>query len=233
MRWFPHTAATALMAKMGRFNAAHPWSHNDAYHRWLLRQLPRRMSRTIDVGCGTGNLVRSLSARAVTAEGIDADPRVIALAREHSAGHPGVRFKVGDFMAPGGDGQYDAVTALAVVHHVPLRAALARLRSLLAPGGAVIVVGCYRPVTKLDSAAGTVAALANLLIGWLKSGHAAEARVAMSAPVAQPATSLAEVRQVAAEVLPGARVRRRLFWRYTLTYTAPSQGAGRVSLRRA
>jgi len=29
----------AVLAGIGRFNAAHPWSHNGAYHRWLLRVL--------------------------------------------------------------------------------------------------------------------------------------------------------------------------------------------------
>jgi hypothetical protein len=43
----------------------------------------------------------------------------------------------------------------------------------------------------------------------------------MSAPVAAPATTLPEIRQTALRVLPGARVRRRLFWRYSLRYTAP------------
>jgi SAM-dependent methyltransferase len=231
-RRFPRTGLTAVLAAVGRFNAAYPWSHNDAYHRWLLRQLPRRMSRTVDLGCGTGNLVRAIAARAAVAEGIDADQRVIAVARQSSAGSPGARFGTGDFMELPGDGQYDVVTALAVVHHGPLRPALIKMRSLLAPGGTIIILGCYRPVTTLDFLTGLVAAPVNMLIGFLKSGQAAAARVAMSAPVKPPDTDLAEVRRAAAEVLPGARVRRRLFWRYSLTYTAPAGQAG-VSRRRA
>jgi hypothetical protein len=110
--------------------------------------------------------------------------------------------------------------------------------ALLAPGGTVIIIGCYRPATKRDFLTGLAAVPANMLIGWLKSAHAAQARVAMSAPVKPPATALAEVRQVAAEVLPGARVRRRLFWRYSLTYAAPPApsvppGQAGVSRRRA
>lgn len=70
----------ALRLAIDRFNAAHPWSHNDFYHRWLLRQLPARLPRTIDVGCGIGNLVLAISQRADVSEGIDADPAVIAAA---------------------------------------------------------------------------------------------------------------------------------------------------------
>jgi hypothetical protein len=47
----------------------------------------------------------------------------------------------------------------------------------------------------------------------------------MSAPTAEPQLTLAEIRQVAAQVLPGARIRRRLFWRYSLAYRAPAAPA--------
>jgi len=114
---------TALQM-INRFNAAHPWSHNDFYHRWVLRTLPGRLGRTLDVGCGTGNLVRALIRRADSAEGIDADAAVITIARELSTNHPAARFDVGDLMAVTSTGRYDAVTAIAVVHHLPLRGAL-------------------------------------------------------------------------------------------------------------
>jgi hypothetical protein len=62
---------------------------------------------------------------------------------------------------------------------------------------------------------------ANLLLGLLRSRGADAARVAMSAPTAPATTSLAQIRAAAGVLLPGAAVRRRLFWRYTLTWTAP------------
>jgi hypothetical protein len=47
----------------------------------------------------------------------------------------------------------------------------------------------------------------------------------MSAPIAPIATTLAEVRAAAALVLPGASIRRRLFWRYSLVWQAPDRSA--------
>lgn len=222
-REYPIVLATVIQ-RIDRFNAAHPWSHNDIYHRWVLRQLPPRMLRTLDVGCGTGNLVLAVSARAEVAEGIDADAAVIEIARQRSAGRTNAVFSAGDFRDLHSDGQYDAVTALAVVHHLPLATTLVRMRTLLAPGGTLVIVGCYQAATRLDFLTQLAAVPANMIIGLARTAHAAEARVAMSAPTTPPQTSLAEVRQVAAEVLPGARIRRRLFWRYSLTYQAPSRG---------
>jgi hypothetical protein len=65
-----------------------------------------------------------------------------------------------------------------------------------------------------------VAIPAYLLAELLKSRYASSARIAMSARTAPPRTTLGQVRKVVADVLPGARARRRLFWRYTLSYTA-------------
>jgi 2-polyprenyl-3-methyl-5-hydroxy-6-metoxy-1,4-benzoquinol methylase len=92
-----------LLRRIHQVNERHPWSHNDHYHRWLLRRLPLRPERVLDVGCGTGNLLQ----------------------------------------AP------------------------------------------------------------------------------MSASTATPSTGLDDIRAVAARVLPGARIQRRLFWRYTLDYRNP------------
>jgi len=40
-------------------------------------------------------------------------------------------------------------------------------------------------------------------------------------PVLEPRHSLGEIARAAREALPGARVRRRLFFRYTLEWTRP------------
>jgi SAM-dependent methyltransferase len=211
-----------LIARINAFNAARPWSHNDFYHGWVLRQLPPRPPRAIDLGCGTGNLVRALAARSVTVDGVDADPAVIAVARQVPGTPPGTRFSVGDLMGLTAAGMYDAVTAVAVIHHLPLEPALEKARTLLRPRGTLVIIGCYRPATAVDRAVGLLAVPVNLLMGLAKSRRQAAARVAMSAPVASPEQSLAEIRAAAARVLPGARIRRRLFWRYSLRYTAAS-----------
>jgi 16S rRNA G1207 methylase RsmC len=39
------------------------WDHNAYYHRLLLRQLPERCHRVLDVGCGTGSFATRLASR--------------------------------------------------------------------------------------------------------------------------------------------------------------------------
>jgi 2-polyprenyl-3-methyl-5-hydroxy-6-metoxy-1,4-benzoquinol methylase len=213
---------STLIRWVDRVNAAHPWSHNDAYRGWVLRRLPRGAERVLDVGCGTGGLVRALADRGLGALGVDADPAVVAVARELSATHPGATFAVRDALdLPRTDPGYDAVTAVAVLHHLPMAEALAHWSSTLRPGGVLVVVGCYREATPGDRLVSGAAVPANVLAGLLHSRRASAARIAMAAPTREPEATLAEIRATADHVLPGARVRRRLFWRYTLVHRRP------------
>jgi hypothetical protein len=47
----------------------------------------------------------------------------------------------------------------------------------------------------------------------------------MTAPTADPQETLGDIRAAAEQELPGARIRRRLFWRYSLVYDAPASPA--------
>ena len=191
-------------------NAAHPWSHNDHYLPWVLRQLPAHARDALDVGCGTGTLLAALAARLPHVEGIDRDPAMAA--------RSGAR-QVDLFDLPA-EPAYDVVTAVAVLHHLPLEPALNRLRILLRPGGRLLVVGCYRQETAADRAIDLLAVPANLAIGLLSRRRAA---TAMSAPTEPARETLREIRAAA----PAAIIRRRLFWRYTLVEDAArAQGVG-------
>lgn len=117
-------------------------------------------------------------------------------------------------------GPYDVITCVAALHHLPFAEALTRFRDQLAPGGTLVVVGCAREVDTVDRLLGVLSIPLNLAIGWLKNrGRRAAARpVSMTAVTRSPEMTFAEIRREADRLLPGARLRRRLFWRYTLVW---------------
>lgn len=47
-------------------------------------------------------------------------------------------------------GSFDFVWCLSALHHMPLQPALKRFRSLLAPGGALVVLGLYKVSSPFD-----------------------------------------------------------------------------------
>lgn len=215
----PVLTARVLQA-LHDFNSAHPWSHNAHYHPWLLRQLPRRFGRALDVGCGSGDLVRLLAVRAEeVVDGIDSDPEIIARARELTPADVPASFAVAD--APDGlpAGSYDVITCVAVLHHLPFAEALTRFRDRLAPGGTLVVIGCARDESRVDHLLGLASVPLNAANGWLKNrGRTAPRPVSMTAVTRPPEMTFSEIRREAARILPGARLRRRLFWRYTLVW---------------
>ncbi|WP_327696308.1 class I SAM-dependent methyltransferase [Streptomyces sp. NBC_00459] len=217
-----------VLRALERFHAARPWDHNAHYHPWILRQLPRRYGRAVDVGCGSGDLVRLLAGRSTSSVlGVDSDPAIVHRARELTSPTLPVTFAAADAMtgfSDGQDGSYDVITCVAVVHHLPYADALALFRRQLAPGGTLVVVGLARAESPVDHLLGGLAIPANLLMAWVKNrGRPASRPVSMTARTRAAEMGFGEVVREARRVLPGCRVRRRLFWRYTLVWRQPKQ----------
>ncbi|MBT2479412.1 bifunctional 2-polyprenyl-6-hydroxyphenol methylase/3-demethylubiquinol 3-O-methyltransferase UbiG [Streptomyces sp. ISL-94] len=208
-----------LFRALDRFPAAHPWDHNAHYHRWIMRQLPRRFEKALDVGSGSGDLARLLASRATSVLAVDADPAIVARARELTPPGAPAAFTVADARTEVAAGPYDVITCVATIHHLPFSDTLIRLRRHLAPGGTLVVVGVARARSLGDHFLGAAALPANVAMAWIKNkGRKAPRPDSMTAP-ARPATmTFADIVADARRVPPGVRLRRRLFWRSTLVW---------------
>ncbi|MEV0203188.1 class I SAM-dependent methyltransferase [Nonomuraea sp. NPDC050691] len=188
------------------------FNHNDHYHALLTKQLPGGARRALDVGCGTGRFARTLAARGLDVDAVDPDKAVI-----DAATGAGVRYIHGDIttmeLEPG---RYDYISCLASLHHVPFETVRA-LRTALAPGGVLAVLGCYRANAPSDYLVDLLAIPANAAMRLALIGRPAPE---VDAPVTGASMTLEEIRREAATLLPGARIRRLLFWRYLLTFQA-------------
>lgn len=208
-------------AALNWWNARHPWSHNDHFHGWLLRNLPDRRTSALDVGSGRGGLLARLAEQFDHVTGIDPDPEMVAVARALVAAEPGVEVRQESLLDTAG--HYDVVTAVASLHHLPFEAALSRAKTLVAPGGRLLVVGLARLGSPVDVVYDGVSLLLNPLVGLAK--HPRPFRGGPQppgVPVRSPEETYTQVRAVAERVLPGVRVRRRLFFRYTLRWDHPA-----------
>jgi ubiquinone/menaquinone biosynthesis C-methylase UbiE len=100
----------------------------------------RAGSRVLDVGCGTGDLLRIMAPLVApgSAVGVDLSAALIACARQRTApGIANVSFQVGDACElPFADAAFDRVAANQVLLHLadPWRA-VAEMRRVLGPGG--------------------------------------------------------------------------------------------------
>jgi SAM-dependent methyltransferase len=200
------------------WNARHPWSHNDHFHGWILRNLPERHRRALDVGCGRGALAAKLASRFEEVTAIDPDAAMAGA----TAGRAVPNLVVRQQSLLDTEGEYDTVIAIASLHHLPIEDALTRVRDLVAPGGRLLVVGLTRLDSPADIAFDSASLLLNPVVGFVK--HPRPVRTGPrrpDVPVRDPDHTYAELGAVARRVLPGVQVRRRLFFRYTLRWDGP------------
>lgn len=194
---------------------SHYWNHNTAYHPWLLRAAAARQGDVLDVGCGEGLLLARLAAVSRTVTGIDVDVPSIARAARRTKNLANISVLQGEFAdyCPG-EQRFDLITFVATIHHMELRASLRKARSLLTPGGALLVVGLAANKTIVDW---TISGLALPLVR-LGSFMYRETRD-IGVPVADARETLSAVRHIARQELPGVSVRRGLYYRYLLSWT--------------
>jgi ubiquinone/menaquinone biosynthesis C-methylase UbiE len=102
--------------------------------------------RVLDVGCGTGNLLKSIAKRYrnVDLVGLDPDPKALARAGR-KARHAGLAIRLVRGFAqelPYPDGSFDRVFSSLMLHHLdsPAKdALLAEVRRVLRPGGMLVL----------------------------------------------------------------------------------------------
>jgi SAM-dependent methyltransferase len=108
----------------------------------LERVLPLAGKDVLDVGCGSGRLVRELCARSARVVGIEVSEEQLALARERDRSGSG-RYLVGRAEElPIANASIDVVVFMRSLHHVAVEqmtAALREARRVLREGGSVYV----------------------------------------------------------------------------------------------
>lgn len=207
-----------------RLNARHPWSHNDFFHDWIRSRLPHvgePGSAALDVGCGRGLLARRLGRVYEQVLAIDVDAEMVAAARRSTAHLPDVEVQRCRIEDVEGTDRFDAITMVAVLHHMNPAPALAAVRRLLRPGGRLLVVGLARLDGAADLAWDAVCIVTNPVIGMVRHPRPVRGAVdhARSVPVKDAVLSVSELRELLARELPGARLRRRVGFRHTIEWT--------------
>ena len=188
------------------------WNHSAAYYPWLRRQLAGRR-RILDVGCGEGALVRYLAEPGRSLLGIDPDEA--SLRRAKALAPAGTEFRRCGLEDLAGEGDFDAVTFSASLHHMDMERALDRACGLLAPGGLLLIVGLGRPSSMGDW---LLEGLRVLPCGVLSRLHRQKSSEELGVPVSYELPPMGEVRRVIQRSLPGAELRPGLYYRWLLRW---------------
>ena len=128
------------------------------------------------------------------------------------------------------DARYDAIVSISALHHMPVEAVLPRLAGALRPGGVLAAAALPRRDLLHELPAEVTAVIGHRLLGAAfailrASGrgrwYAKELNHIIMPVVLDPSLTTRQVQQQVSALLPGAQVRRLVFWRYFLLWRKP------------
>jgi len=209
-------------------------THNDHYHDFLLQHLPSNCLDALEIGCGTGSLARRLAERSERVLALDLSQEMIRLARERSAQFANINFQLADVLESQlPDESFDCIASIATLHHLPFPEMLTKMKAALKPGGVLLVLDLFEPARISDSLlAGLSDSISNLCaipisVGLRLIHHGRllprrEVRDAWKAHEHHDTyPTMAQVHALCARLLPGAKIKQHLLWRYSIVWKKP------------
>jgi ubiquinone/menaquinone biosynthesis C-methylase UbiE len=199
------------------------WDHNSHYHRFLMKHVPAHCEQALDIGCGTGSFSRLLATRSDRVLALDLSPQMIRAAMQMSGSYPNIDYRVADVTSwefP--TGRFECIASITTLHHLYLKEMLSKMESALKIGGSLVVLDLFRAASLSEFLMSAIAVPVSLALRLVKTGRLRESPDVRQAWAEHSKVdiypTLCQVRQACARILPGAKVRRHLLWRYSLVW---------------
>ncbi len=146
------TNANADPAELAKFSdLAHRWwdatgefrplhQINPLRLQWIMSQCALKGKKVLDIGCGGGILTDAMARQGAQVLGIDLATKALRVAELHAleAGTPGITYREvsAEDLASEQAGQFDVVTCMEMLEHVPDPSAIVQAcKTLVKPGG--------------------------------------------------------------------------------------------------
>ncbi len=193
------------------------WNHNNHYHNLLLHFVPFPCSRAIDIGCGYGQFTSILSRYCDFVEGIDIDKEAILKAQKAYRSILNLSFTTKNLIDGTFDNvKYDFISAISSIHHMDFTKSIIRIKEIMNPGARLAVLGLYKNETMIDYLYTILAVPINFIYKLIKGlliNNEIEKMITTN-----PKNTFKEIKILSEKLLPGSKLRRHLFWRYSLIW---------------
>ena len=197
------------------------WNHNNHYHSFLLDRLPNKGNLALDIGCGTGEFSRLLGQRFDRVVALDLSPNTIEIARQRSQDYQNIDYLVADILNWIPSEQFDAIVSIATLHHLPVENLLPALKTALKPGGKLVILDLLQHEGIKDFLSDLIAVPLNKLF-LLQNRHIKQPPEAIEAMKEHLRTdeflTLSQVKQIYLKLLNKAKIKKHLFWRYSVVW---------------
>jgi ubiquinone/menaquinone biosynthesis C-methylase UbiE len=148
---------------------------------------------------------------------------MIKIAMERSRQYSNIRFEVADAMTRKfRDEEFDCVVSIATLHHLPAEKIFREIKRILKVGGLFIGLDLFRAEGLSDILTAAIALPANIALRLIKTGRLREPYEVREAWKEHAKTdsylTLNQLSELCADILPGAEVKKHLFWRYSIIW---------------
>lgn len=212
--------------RIALFSEDKGWNHNNHYHKSLLRKIPSHCTDSLEIGCGTGAFSRLLAERSDQVIGLDISPNMIQIAEERSRQYSNISFQLIDATTwdfP--EDQFDCIASIATMHHLPLGEILPKMKMALKDNGVLVILDLYQEEGPADKLTSALAVPINMALMPIKNGRLKESQelreIWNEHGKIDSYLTLSRIHQMCKSIIPGARVKRHLFWRYSIVWKKP------------
>jgi 2-polyprenyl-3-methyl-5-hydroxy-6-metoxy-1,4-benzoquinol methylase len=198
------------------------WNHNNCYFSYLMRFVPEGAGTCLDIGCGKGELSSMLARACAQVTAVDLADGMIEKAKIlHPAKN--IDYICGNILdMEFEDESLDVIITTATAHHLPYEWMLEFAKRKLKKGGRLIILDLAKAHTLSDYALWSFAVIPNVIINVIKNGAArahGHSKAAWDKHCAHDSyMTMGEIRAQTKKHIPGAYIKRKLFWRYVLVW---------------
>jgi SAM-dependent methyltransferase len=199
------------------------WSHNNHYHAFLLKHVPRGCEDALEIGCGAGSVARLLAQRSKHVLALDLSPEMIQSAQARSQDFLQIDYQQADVLAwefP--RERFDCIVSIATLHHLPLELITGKIKNALKAGGVFMALDLYEAQSPVEKILGAIAFPIHVALTLFHTGQIRQSPAVRAAWAEHGRNdtylTLAQIRVVCNRALPGAIVRPHLLWRYSIVW---------------
>jgi len=177
------------------------------------------------MGCGAGEFARILADKSSHVLRIDLSPNMIQKAKEQSKEYSNIDYGTANVMEWDFPNEYfDCIASIATLHHLPLEDMLSKIKKSLRKNGVLLVLDLYQKESLGDILTEVLACPINMFMNLIKNGYIHRKFVKADKSKAiwdlhskvDHYLTLSHIREICDRIIPNARVRRHLFWRYSI-----------------
>jgi 2-polyprenyl-3-methyl-5-hydroxy-6-metoxy-1,4-benzoquinol methylase len=199
------------------------WNHNNCYFKHLIKFIPDNAETCLEIGCGKGELSYMLSRKSQNVIAVDLADKMIEKAKVL---HPNknINYICGNILdMKFEDNSLDVIITTATAHHLPYDWLLGFSKEKLKKGGKLIILDLAKAKSLTDYIIWGSAFIPNIPMNLIKNGRlqkddAHSKEVWERHGKHDTYMTMDEIKSLCKRYIPTAKIKRKLFWRYSLLW---------------